>query len=169
MIRSMDTTVHSRSSMVEHDDEDEEPINDELPPDDENHLDQSEEHHDHNQETTTEDDRGNAPKEFTCHLCSISFSKFEGYREHFVSTEHRYKRRDEKKRLGVSNHRTPCFRYLLRSIIYLKDAAFIETTPVEVFVNLLLYNKVDPHPVLYYSLTILFRFHLKVFTSMCNQ
>ena len=46
-------------------------------------------------------------KPFCCTLCSISFSKFEVYREHFVSTEHRYKRRDEKKRLGVrpSAHR----------------------------------------------------------------
>ncbi|CAF1281584.1 unnamed protein product [Adineta ricciae] len=60
-------------------------------------------------------------KPFMCKLCSTSFSKFEGYREHFVSTEHRYKRRDEKKRLG--------------------EGGVIETPPVEVFVNLLLYNK----------------------------
>lgn len=40
-------------------------------------------------------------KPFTCQLCAVSFSKFEGYREHFISAEHRYKRRDEKKRLGV--------------------------------------------------------------------
>ena len=40
-------------------------------------------------------------KLFCCPLCATSFSKFEGYREHFISTEHRYKRRDEKKRLGV--------------------------------------------------------------------
>lgn len=40
-------------------------------------------------------------KPFTCQLCTVSFSKFEGYREHFTSAEHRYKRRDEKKRLGV--------------------------------------------------------------------
>ncbi|CAF0935224.1 unnamed protein product [Adineta steineri] len=61
-------------------------------------------------------------KPFTCTLCTVSFSKFEGYREHFVSTEHRYKRRDEKKRLG--------------------EGCTIETSPVEVFVNLLLYNKI---------------------------
>lgn len=41
-------------------------------------------------------------KPFSCTLCSVSFSKFEGYRDHYISTEHRYKRRDEKKRLGVS-------------------------------------------------------------------
>lgn len=41
-------------------------------------------------------------KPFSCKLCSVYFIKFEAYREHFVSTEHRYKRRDEKKRLGVS-------------------------------------------------------------------
>jgi hypothetical protein len=41
-------------------------------------------------------------KLFSCPLCAVSFSKFEGYHEHFISTEHRYKRRDEKKRLGVS-------------------------------------------------------------------
>jgi hypothetical protein len=40
-------------------------------------------------------------KPFSCSLCSVFFSKFEGYREHFISPEHRYKRRDEKKRLGV--------------------------------------------------------------------
>ncbi len=40
-------------------------------------------------------------KPFSCPLCSVSFSKFEGYREHFISPEHRYKRRDEKKHLGV--------------------------------------------------------------------
>ncbi|CAF0860083.1 unnamed protein product [Adineta steineri] len=61
-------------------------------------------------------------KPFTCTLCTVSFSKFEGYREHFVSTEHRYKRRDERKRLG--------------------EGCIIETSPVEVFVNLLLYNKI---------------------------
>lgn len=110
------------SSIVEHDDEDEEPVDDELPPDDDNPADRSEEQDDPDQQATTEENNGNTIKEFTCHLCSISFSKFEGYREHFVSIEHRYKRRDEKKRLG--------------------DAAFIETTPVEVFVNVLLYNKI---------------------------
>jgi hypothetical protein len=51
------------------------------------------------QEETPVDDGQIKP--FSCTLCSVSFSKFEGYREHFVSTEHRYKRRDEKKRLGV--------------------------------------------------------------------
>ncbi|CAF1027135.1 unnamed protein product [Rotaria sordida] len=61
-------------------------------------------------------------KPFSCTLCSVSFSKFEAYREHYVSTEHRYKRRDEKKRLG--------------------DECVIETLPVEIFVNLLLYNKI---------------------------
>ncbi|UJR23138.1 hypothetical protein I4U23_026157 [Adineta vaga] len=61
-------------------------------------------------------------KLFACNLCSVSFSKFEGYREHFVSTEHRYKRRDEKKRLG--------------------EGCVIETSAVEIFVNLLLYNKI---------------------------
>lgn len=83
--------------MIEHEDDDEEPIDDELPPDDDSHVDQSEGH------GGQDDDEGetNQVKEFTCHLCSVSFSKFEGYREHFVSTEHRYKRRDEKKRLGV--------------------------------------------------------------------
>jgi hypothetical protein len=51
------------------------------------------------QEETPVDDGQIKP--FSCTLGSVSFSKFEGYREHFVSTEHRYKRRDEKKRLGV--------------------------------------------------------------------
>ena len=46
-------------------------------------------------------------KPFMCKLCSTSFSKFEGYREHFASTEHRYKRRDEKKRLGVGFYFSP--------------------------------------------------------------
>ncbi|CAF4518383.1 unnamed protein product, partial [Rotaria socialis] len=61
-------------------------------------------------------------KPFSCKLCSVSFSKFEAYREHFVSTEHRYKRRDEKKRLG--------------------EGCAIETSSVEIFVNLLLYNRI---------------------------
>ena len=43
----------------------------------------------------------NQIKLFSCALCSISFGKFQAYRDHFASTEHRYKRRDEKKRLGV--------------------------------------------------------------------
>ena len=47
------------------------------------------------------DDDPNQIKPFRCELCSISFTKFDNYREHFVSVEHRYKRRDEKKRLGV--------------------------------------------------------------------
>ena len=50
------------------------------------------------QEATVDDGQ---IKPFSCPLCSVSFSKFETYREHFVSTEHRYKRRDEKKRRGV--------------------------------------------------------------------
>lgn len=50
------------------------------------------------EETSIDDGQ---PKPFTCSICSVSFSKFEGYREHFISSEHRYRRRDEKKRLGV--------------------------------------------------------------------
>jgi hypothetical protein len=73
---------------VEHDEEEDEIVNDELPPDDETPADEE------------EVDDGQV-KPFTCALCSMSFSKFEAYREHFVSTEHRYKRRDEKKRRGV--------------------------------------------------------------------
>lgn len=57
---------------------------------------------DHEQEDVPVDDGQIKP--FSCQLCSVFFSKFEGYREHFVSTEHRYKRRDEKKRLGVCYH-----------------------------------------------------------------
>ena len=47
------------------------------------------------------DDNDGQIKPFCCTLCSVGFTKFEVYREHFVSTEHRYKRRDEKKRIGV--------------------------------------------------------------------
>jgi hypothetical protein len=72
-----------RNSTIEHEDEDEV----------EEIIEEEEE-----EETPVDD---NQIKPFSCTLCSISFSKFEGYRDHFISPEHRYKRRDEKKRLGV--------------------------------------------------------------------
>ncbi|CAF0899225.1 unnamed protein product [Adineta steineri] len=101
-----------------------------LDPDDEESITAEDEEieDDHEEEEEIESIEEEVPvddgqiKPFTCTLCSVSFSKFEGYREHFVSTEHRYKRRDEKKRLG--------------------EGCIIETSPVEVFVNLLLYNKI---------------------------
>ncbi|CAF1022809.1 unnamed protein product [Adineta steineri] len=101
-----------------------------LDPDDEESITAEDEEieDDHEEEEEIESIEEEVPiddgqiKPFTCTLCTVSFSKFEGYREHFVSTEHRYKRRDEKKRLG--------------------EGCTIETSPVEVFVNLLLYNKI---------------------------
>ncbi|CAF0899244.1 unnamed protein product [Adineta steineri] len=101
-----------------------------LDPDDEESITAEDEEieDDHEEEEEIESIEEEVPiddgqiKPFTCTLCTVSFSKFEGYREHFVSTEHRYKRRDEKKRLG--------------------EGCIIETSPVEVFVNLLLYNKI---------------------------
>jgi len=145
------------------DDEDEEWNNDEddqpqgyqalLDPDDEefrtstNEQDEEEEEEDEIKSIEEEEEEearvdDGQIKPFSCPLCSSSFSKFEGYREHFVSAEHRYKRRDEKKRLGV------CFIIILSikisfSIIILKEGCIIESSPVEVFVNLLLYNKVS--------------------------
>ena len=115
-----------RASNVEHDEEEDELVNDELPLDD---------------ETPAEDEEVDDGqfKPFTCALCSVSFSKFEAYREHFVSTEHRYKRRDEKKRRGVR-----CSQQLYWSrMCFSQDGCVIESSPVEVFVNLLLYNKVQ--------------------------
>jgi hypothetical protein len=111
-----------RSSAIEHEEEDDEEVK----------LVEEEE-----EEEVPIDD--NQIKLFSCPLCCVSFSKFEAYREHFVSTEHRYKRRDEKKRLGV------CSIFYLRKFHLLYDfqeGCIIETSPVEVFVNLLLYNKV---------------------------
>jgi hypothetical protein len=101
------------------DDEDEEWNNDEddqpqgyqalLDPDDQEFgnstIEQDEEEED--EVKSIEEEEEEAPiddgqiKPFSCPLCSVSFSKFEGYREHFISPEHRYKRRDEKKHLGV--------------------------------------------------------------------
>jgi hypothetical protein len=61
-------------------------------------------------------------KLFSCSLCTASFSKFEGYREHFISIEHRYKRRDEKKRLGVclSTHFFINKKFIFRKVLSLK-------------------------------------------------
>lgn len=79
-------------------------------------------------EGAQEDDDDDEPvddgqiKPFSCTLCSVSFSKFEVYREHFVSIEHRYKRRDEKKRLGVSSLFDCCiFVQLIFDLIFRKE------------------------------------------------
>lgn len=79
-------------------------------------------------------------KPFSCQLCAVSFSKFEGYREHFTSTEHRYKRRDEKKRLGVRSSHSAIFH---RENCHFQEGSVVDSSSVEVFVNLLLYNKVN--------------------------
>lgn len=80
-------------------------------------------------------------KPFSCPLCAVFFSKFEGYREHFTSAEHRYKRRDEKKRLGVSLSAS----LSIDTKFHFQEGCVIDSSSVEVFVNLLLYNKVK-HP-----------------------
>ncbi|CAF2049878.1 unnamed protein product [Rotaria magnacalcarata] len=99
--------------------------------DEEEEEEEEEDHNNHEEEiepAEEDEDEAEVPKDdgqikpFSCKLCSVSFSKFEAYREHFVSTEHRYKRRDEKKRLG--------------------EGCVIETSSVEIFVNLLLYNRI---------------------------
>jgi hypothetical protein len=65
----------SRTSMIEHDDE--QPLSN-----NETHVD--------------DDDLTGESKPFVCVMCAVSFSKFDVYRDHFMSSEHRYKRRDEK-------------------------------------------------------------------------
>lgn len=79
--------------------QDDENLDDELPATDD--ADEEEQSHaeDSFQDNHEYDD--GLEKLFSCSLCSFSFNKFENYREHFASVEHRYKRRDEKRRLGV--------------------------------------------------------------------
>ena len=91
-------------------------------------------------------------KPFACQLCAVSFSKFEGYREHFTSAEHRYKRRDEKKRLGVCS--TSAF-FPIQNL-HFQEGSIIDSSPVEIFVNLLLYNKVTSSTCIHQRLTFSF-------------